>query len=143
MRSNFMNKLVRISIRTIFASIICTLLLLFTGCKPNINVSSIKQTEAKSPISFVPTQTISFTQNGFEPKYAIVKINKEVTFKNTSDQPVQIASDPYPTDDALPDFASHKPIYPSEKYEYTFTHIGEFGYHNELNPSISGKIMVK
>ena len=46
-------------------------------------------------------------------------------------------------DNALPELNSRKPIYPGESYEYTFLSPGTFGYHNELNPSASGRIIVK
>lgn len=54
-----------------------------------------------------------------------------------------VASDPHPQHSDLPEFDSLKAIPQGESYLYTFTQKGTWGYHDHLNPSALGTIVVE
>lgn len=89
------------------------------------------------------TTTVEFTENGFVPQSLTVKVGTTVTFINNSANPFWVASDPHPTHTDLPGFDALKKISGRESYSFTFTKIGSWGYHNHLNPSAKGTVVVE
>jgi plastocyanin len=113
---------------------------------------------------------VSVTRNGFVPEViTVVKGTKVIWVNNDDDEYHVIASNPYPTDDKLPQLHSvdlnvseeyvgseseghddHKGHVKSadeesEKvsaYSYTFNSSGTFGYHDDLHPTLNGTIIV-
>lgn len=92
------------------------------------------------PISQI--NEIEIGPNGVNPQLIAISAGQTVSFKNLDKTPHTIASDPHPTHDQLNNLYS-TPIFRNQTYKYTFTKRGEFGFHLEDNPSISGKIVVK
>ncbi len=72
-----------------------------------------------------------------------VTAGSTVTFRNADTTPHGVASDPHPVHTGLPGFDAGGPIAPGETYEFTFTSPGTFGFHNHLNPSLRGTVVVK
>jgi plastocyanin len=88
------------------------------------------------------TATITYSDNGFSPSTITVKSGTTVTIKNTSSHGLQFDSDPHPahTDDEELNVNS-VPEGGSETFVVKRT--GTFGYHNHLNPSDTGTIVVE
>ncbi|HEY5600784.1 MAG TPA: cupredoxin domain-containing protein [Patescibacteria group bacterium] len=84
---------------------------------------------------------VSVTDNGFEPSSVTIGAGQTVTFTNNSSNPVFVASDPHPTHTNLPEFQS-KNVAVGESYSFTFNQLGSWGYHNHLNPSVRGTVVV-
>jgi hypothetical protein len=66
-----------------------------------------------------------------------------VRFLNDSTSSVWIASDPHPTHTDYPGFDAKKAITRGETYEFTFTKVGTWGFHNHRNPLQKGTIVVQ
>ena len=116
----------------------------FLGGCAKLEVESIRNDTEIGFFSPTPERTneIFITPEGFDPRVVIIKKGEEVTFINLDQTPHIIASDPHPEHDQLPELFSD-PIYQSENYRFVFKKKGEFGFHIEDNPSISGKIVVE
>jgi len=86
--------------------------------------------------------TINYTQEGFQPSSVSVSGGTKVTFVNQSSGLFWLASDPHPTHTNLPSFDSKKGVVVGESYSFTFESSGDWGFHNHLNPSHTGKVTV-
>lgn len=85
--------------------------------------------------------TITYSDNGFSPATLTVKAGTTVTLKNTSSSDVQFDSDPHPvhTDDPELNIGS---VSAGQSTTFTPTTTGTHGYHNHLNPSQTGTLIV-
>ena len=104
---------------------------------------------------------VRYSDHGFEPQTLTVKASTTVAWINVSGYPLWIASDPHPTHTDLPGFDERGSIsvdteasfadfftpvvyaHGPSVYEYTFTKIGTWQYHNHLNPTDRGVIIVQ
>lgn len=86
------------------------------------------------------TQTITYTNEGFSPATLEVGIGAMVHFVNESDTQMWVASDSHPAHDVLPTFDQFKP---GDMFMYVFEEPGTWEYHDHLNPSAVGEIIVK
>jgi len=86
--------------------------------------------------------TITYSDNGFSPATLTVKAGTKVTIKNTSSRDMQFDSDPHPahTDDPELNVGI---VSPGQSMTFTVTTTGTHGYHNHLNPSDTGTIVVR
>lgn len=90
-----------------------------------------------------PKVEVAITETGFSPSTLIVKSGTIVTWRNTTETPRQIGSNPYPDHTQLPDFYSTEPIAPGGIYTYTFSKVGEWGYADYSKPTVGGTIVVQ
>jgi plastocyanin len=86
---------------------------------------------------------VRITDDGFEPSTLTVSSGDTVTFENESSDDSWPASDVHPTHQEYPGFDSKKPILSGESYSFTFTETGSWGYHNHLEPDVTGTIVVE
>ena len=120
---------------------------------------SVTEPEAAPPETSIDTSnehTIEITSSGFSPKTLDVKKGDKVNFinKGTSDSwpasvihPTHLA---YPgsdikkcgTAEAVNIFDACKGLAQEESYSFTFDEIGSWSYHDHLNPSKTGTIIV-
>jgi plastocyanin len=121
--------------------------LLGAGCakapasNSNANVPPAIGTSRSVPASGTMTVLI-MPDNSFEPTTAFVKVGTTVTFKNNSDKPHWVASDPHPTHTDLPGFDAKGAIDPGASYTYTFDKVGRWLYHDHLSPAFGGAVEV-
>ena len=113
---------------------------LLTGCTTP-KIKSIRDETPPQTPEPVATNFIDINADGFSPSTISVFAGETVTFQNSDSKSHEVASDPYPKDDILPDFHSGT-LYKNETYQYTFGQVGTFGYHLEDNPSIKGEVIV-
>lgn len=85
-------------------------------------------------------QTVTYTNEGFEPATLEVGVGAMVHFVNESDAEMWVASDSHPAHDILPTFDQFKP---GDMFMYVFGEPGTWEYHDHLNPSAVGEIVVK
>jgi len=104
-----------------------------------------------SPVTTSPTissspsasqNVVTLTQSGFNPSTITIKVGDSVTWVNKSGQQATVNSNPHPTHTNYPPlnlggFADGSSL------TLTFPTPGTFGYHNHLNPSETGTIIVK
>jgi len=103
---------------------------------PSNNTS--KTTDSTKPAS----ATITYSDSGFSPNSVTVKSGDTVAIKNTSSSDLQFDSDPHPvhTDDEELNVGT---VTPGQTATFTVTTKGTFGYHNHLNASDTGTIIIQ
>lgn len=111
-------------------------------------------TQTASPTSVVPTvattsgETVSkavveHKNEAFVPKSITVKVGTTVTFINQENDPMWVASAVHPTHQELPGFDQLLSVGKGGSYSYTFTQKGSWKYHNHLQPSHTGVVVVE
>jgi plastocyanin len=94
----------------------------------------IKEGALSAPLmQTTQTQTISITNQSFEPAEIKIKVGTEVIFKNNDSQAHTVTSK---------SFDSGK-IDPNKEYKLPFTQKGTFDYYCSIHPTIKGKIIVE
>ena len=89
------------------------------------------------------SQTVAYTDSGFSPASLSVNMGDVVTFVNNSSKMMWIASAPHPTHTAYPGFDAKKGSEEGGSYTFTFSKKGTWKYHNHLNPSDFGTVIVE
>lgn len=90
----------------------------------------------------VQVSEIDFNGTSFSPSSVNIKVGDYVIFKNNSQTGVWPASNPHPVHTDYPGFDAKAPIAPGGKYQFQFTKVGSWGFHDHLSPSIKGVVNV-
>lgn len=90
----------------------------------------------------VARSVVTYTDSGFAPSPLTVKANTTVTFVNESAGAMWVGSDPHPTHTLLAGFDQLASVPKGGSYEYTFTKVGTWTYHNHRRPSDKGQVVV-
>jgi plastocyanin len=85
---------------------------------------------------------VTYSGTAFSPASLTIKSGDTVVFKNASSSSFRPASDPHPTHTDYPGFDSKQAVAAGGNFSFIFTKVGSWGYHNHLNPSQTGKIVV-
>lgn len=85
---------------------------------------------------------VSYTDSGFLPKSITVKQGTLLTFTNNSSRGMWVASAVHPTHQLLPGFDELKSVQKGGMYEYAFTAVGTWKYHNHVAPGDTGVVVV-
>ena len=88
-------------------------------------------------------EIISIRSGRFDDDVVDIRSGDIVRWVNRDSQPHWPASNAHPAHTNLPGFDALRPLGPGESYEFTFTQLGAFGYHDHLNPFVTGKVIVK
>jgi len=101
--------------------------------------------EDKRLAQIIAGQTeVSLTSDGrFSPQTVSVEMGARVRWTNNDDAAHRVSSDPHPTHTNLPGFDSLENIPPGFTYSYTFQERGTFTYHDHLNPTATGTVIVR
>ncbi len=94
-----------------------------------------------APTSNAPT--VTYTDSGFSPAVLSITVGTTVTFVNQSSGMMWVASNPHPIHTDLSGFDEKMAVPNGGTYSYTFVKIGQFGFHNHVNPSKVGVITVR
>jgi plastocyanin len=86
---------------------------------------------------------VHVTDEGFEPRSITVEAGRTVVFENVGDEAHWPASDDHPTHQEYPGFDPRKPVQPGTEWSFTFDRPGEWGYHDHMNPYLTGEIIVR
>lgn len=87
---------------------------------------------------------VSVTSSGFNPSVLGVKSGTQVTWINADTKPHQVAADPYPKNNSIPNFDSTQTLLTNDSYSFTFNQRGTYHYHDQLNPlKLLGTVVVK
>ena len=112
------------------------------GVSPSSVIPVPTVAETTPVVTAVGSTTVSYTDTGFNPKTITVKKDTTVTFKNNSSSKMWVASDAHPTHQLLPGFDELTGVVKSGTYTYTFVKVGTWQYHNHLNPTDVGIVVV-
>jgi len=87
--------------------------------------------------------TVVRTDHGFEPARLSIPVGTTVQFTaSTSDGSFWPASDAHPSHGIYPDFDPQQAVATTDTWEFTFSDIGSWGYHDHVRPSFTGEIIV-
>lgn len=101
----------------------------FSG-EPNLDGPDVQVTE------------VWYDGSTFKPASVTVKARDIVVFKNMSDGAFWPASNPHPTHTLYPEFDARKGIAGGQNYQFKFTKVGTWGYHDHLHNTITGTVVV-
>lgn len=100
----------------------------------------------------VVAATIMFTDEGYEPTEITIKVGQAVRWVNASSKETWPASSVHPTHSIYPgkdegdclgsSFDSCRGLKTGEMWEFTFTHKGEWRFHDHVHPSKTGVVKV-
>lgn len=113
----------------------------------------VQPTPETPPTSSVAPQSavITFTDSGYGPTPLTVKKGTTITFKNNSAGQMWPASAMHPTHAVYPTtggcigstFDACQGIEPSGSWSFTFGVVGSWKYHDHLNPTRTGMVVVE
>ncbi|MBI3343008.1 hypothetical protein HY032_02535 [Candidatus Gottesmanbacteria bacterium] len=92
--------------------------------------------------SAMAKSSVSYGAGGFVPKTVTVKKGTSVVWTNQSQGGMWVASAVHPTHQLLPGFDELKSVGAGGMYEYTFTKVGTWKYHNHVQASDTGTVVV-
>ena len=112
---------------------------------------------AGNPEETAKTLVVTYTNNGFSPKTITIKKGDSVTFINQSSGGMWVASDAHPShtaysgtsradhcpDESNTSFDECKSVSAGESWSFTFDKVGSWNYHNHVNPSNIGTVVVE
>lgn len=116
---------------------------------PTPSVSQASPTA--TPVSPTPTPAstptsqnfdVIFANNAVNPTSLNIKVGDSVTFVNNDDTPHWPASGVHPTHQICMGFDALKGLSKGETYSFTFNEAKTCPFHDHLNPSIGGQIIV-
>lgn len=97
-----------------------------------------------SPLSQANEKNIvKFKNDSFEPNKLEINLDDEVTFINESNGSFWPASNIHPTHGIYPEFDPKKAIKKGKSWSFKFTKVGEWKYHDHLNPHIRGTVIAR
>ncbi|MDP3778763.1 MAG: hypothetical protein Q8R30_01785 [bacterium] len=85
---------------------------------------------------------IELRETGFSPSETTIVPGQTVTFTTIRGKDFWPASDPHPTHEYLNGFDSGDPISSGKSWNYTFLESGTWRFHDHLEPSFHGTIVV-
>lgn len=133
--------------------------LIFSNQTKNRSAVSVSPSVSASPTATTTNSanTITLTSNGFEPQTLTVKVGTTVTWVDKSGDPMWIASGVHPihslydgtslSEHCAAGYTGPTPFDEcsgsTNNYSFTFTKKGTFPYHDHLNISETGTIVVE
>lgn len=86
--------------------------------------------------------TITYDGKTFSPAKLTVKVGTNITITNNSKNNLQFDSDPHPVHTDNPEL-NVEVVQAGQSRVFTVTNVGTFGYHNHLDSSQTGTIVVQ
>lgn len=86
---------------------------------------------------------VRMEEDAFSPATLTVESGESVAFENASDDDKWPASNVHPTHELYPEFDAMNAVLPGDSYSFTFERAGTWGYHDHLNPGLTGTIVVE
>jgi hypothetical protein len=86
--------------------------------------------------------TITYTGKGFEPNLDTIPVNSSVRVRNRSTRVLKFMSDPYPTETDEPEL-NVGTLNPGDSKKIFLSQKGTWGYHNALDASETGRLIVR
>ena len=116
----------------------------FNHKKQNTNTlpSSSSDSSNTTARSSAATAAISYNGSLFSPSQVTIKKGDTIVIKNNSSNAVDFESDPHPIHTAEPEL-NIGGIEPGKSRSFVLSRVGSWGYHNHLNSSQTGTIIVR
>lgn len=87
--------------------------------------------------------TVSIKSSGFSPKEIKIKAGEKVTWVNDDSEEHQVNSATHPSHTAYPPLNTVGFLKPGAKKSLEFPAKGTYKYHDHLNPSLTGTVVVE
>ena len=116
-----------------------------TVVAPTTNETSSTTNEATKPAEPAMAEnasSVSIRATGFEPQALTVKVGTKVTWTNKSDVAGNVSSAVHPTHLVYPPL-NLGDVAAGQSVSLTFDKAGTYKYHNHLNPSQFGSVVVE
>lgn len=118
-----------------------------TGTSPITTESQsnapVKEHGVVTPGVVIPPASVSYTDGGFQPSAVEIKAGQKVQFVNVSSGGMWIASNPHPQHTLYLEFDEKGVVPRGGIYTFIFSRAGTWHYHNHINPSQTGTVIVK
>lgn len=105
--------------------------------------TTVTNPASSAPIAPVSVKIVTLNDSGFSPASTEVKAGETVKFINDGSGKMWVASAPHPTHTNYSEFDEKAGVDNGGSYEFIFLKTGSWKYHNHLNPSQFGTIVVK
>jgi len=86
--------------------------------------------------------TITYTGKGFEPNNSTIGVNSYIRVRNRSVRLLKFMSDPYNQNSDEPEL-NQSELKPGDSVKIYVSQKGTWGYHNALDPSETGQLIVR
>ena len=86
---------------------------------------------------------VRYADGGFSPETVSISVGQMVRWVNDGTELMWPASDVHPTHQEYPGFDARRPIGPGGSWSFTFEEEGSQGYHNHMNPTSTGAVIVE
>ena len=90
----------------------------------------------------ISQNVVKITSSGFEPQEITIKAGESVTWENDDTTPHQVMSAVHPTHLVYPPLNIGL-INPGESKSLVFPEAGTYKYHDHLNPTLTGQVVVQ
>lgn len=101
------------------------------------------QTQGEQPQAVA---TVTFSGSSVSPATVTIKAGESVILANSSSKQVQVGSDPHPTHTANQELSNGQftlSIASGASATVTLNKVGTWGYHDHLNPTVKGTVVVQ
>jgi plastocyanin len=99
--------------------------------------------QASKQVEQAPSMRVELTDNGYQPQEVTIKAGQNVAWTNKTNYPMWVASDPHPAHNGLAGFDQGKLLRKGKTWQFTFSKPGKFSYHDHLNPTRRGTVIVE
>ena len=106
--------------------------------------TSMKSDQGAAAVTAIPKETVvTYNASGFSPQTITIKKGETVVFQNKTGKSASVASNPHPIHTAYPEFDQYKTDQKGkDEFRFTFLKVGTWGYHDHLNASNGGTVVV-
>lgn len=91
----------------------------------------------------IQVEEIVYDGKNFQPSSLTVKVGDIVIFRNKSTKAFWPASNPHPAHTDYPEFDAKKAVAAGQTFEFKFTKEGTWKFHDHLNPTATGVVVVQ
>jgi|SRR3989344_426184 len=132
--------------KALFAGVVLSSALILSACNlykaPSGETDQSQEQTQANEVPIPGANVVTYSDSGFSPNPITFKVGEKVEFKNNSSANVQVNSAVHPTHQLYPEL-NIGVIAPNETKTVTFTKAGTYKYHNHLNASQTGEIVVE
>ena len=114
-----------------------------SGSTPATSAPTFSDEDDVKPVDQPEVREIKITSTGFSPSTITIMKGDYVQFTNTDSAKHWPASDPHPAHTGLSGFDATRGLASGEKYTYQFMNTGTFSFHDHMNASLKGSVIVK
>jgi len=134
--------------------LVLTFALILSACSKYKSNGSAAQNATDKPAAVATTAdevsgavTISAADSGFSPSSVTIKAGESITWVNRTSKEVEVGSAKHPTHSENPELTGGEfviKLAPGEtKTVSAGSKVGTWGYHDHLNPSAFGKVVIE